>query len=93
MRVDIAEEFERDMRNYLPTGVTPAFDAVSTALSNDEFCPFSQPISRHYRAGGERVLSITDTASGLRMVYENDEKYGFRLIYNGNVDEYICLEP
>lgn len=93
VRVDIAEEFERNMQNYLPTGVTPAFDAVSMALSKGEFCPFGQSISRHYRAGGERVLSITDTASGQRMVYENDEKYGFRLIYNGDADEYICLEP
>ena len=25
--------------------------------------------------------------------YTFDEKYGFRLIYNGNADEYICLEP
>lgn len=92
-RVDMQTEYERNMQNYLPTGATPAFDAVSIALQNGNFCPFSQPISRHYRAGGERILSITDTASGLKMVYENDEKYGFRLIYNGNADEYICLEP
>jgi galactose mutarotase-like enzyme len=30
---------------------------------------------------------------GLRTVYENDEKYTFRLIYNGGGEGYICLEP
>lgn len=38
-------------------------------------------------------MSITDIGNGLRVVYENDEKYGFRLIYNGGSDGYICLEP
>ena len=26
-------------------------------------------------------------------MYENDERYAFRLIYNGGEDGYICLEP
>ena len=38
-------------------------------------------------------MSLTDVGVGLRMVYENDEKYGFRLIYNGGAEGYICLEP
>lgn len=91
VRVGVTEEFERNMQNYLPTGVTPALDAVSLELQNGTFCPFSQPISRHYRGAGE--MSITDTETGVRVVYENDAQYGFRLIYNGSADEYICLEP
>ncbi len=93
VRTDIAEEFERNMQNYLPTGETPVFDAVSAALASGTFCPFFLPISRHYRAKSGGGMSITDIKNGVRMVYENDEKYGFRLIYNGSADEYICLEP
>ncbi len=89
---DISEEYERNMEvNYLPTGVKPRFDAVSVSLSDGTYKPFDGKISRHYRGNGQ--MSITDIGNGLRVVYENDEKYGFRLIYNGGNDGYICLEP
>jgi galactose mutarotase-like enzyme len=38
-------------------------------------------------------MSITDTENRQRIVYENDKKYTFRLIYNGGSEGYICLEP
>ena len=79
------------MKNYLPTGKTPSFEEVSTALRDGVFDPFSAPISRHYRGNGNMV--IYDKENDLSMVYENDEKLPFRLIYNGNADGYICLEP
>ncbi len=89
---DVSEEYERNMEvNYLPTGVKPRFDAVSTSLSDGTYKPFDGPISRHYRGSGP--MWITDLGNGLRTVYENDEKYGFRLIFNGGRDGYICLEP
>lgn len=89
---DISEEYERNTEvNYLPTGIKPSFDAVSIALSEGTYKPFEQKASRHYR--GQGSMSITDIEKRLRMVYENDEKYGFRLIYNGGSDGYICLEP
>ena len=89
---DITEEYERNMEvNYLPTGVKPQFDKVSLALANGTYKPFEDKASRHYRGNGK--MSIADLKSGLRMVYENDEKYGFRLIYNGGEKGYICLEP
>ena len=89
---DITEEYERNMAvNYLPTGIKPSFDAVSTALSKGTYKPFDEKASRHYR--GKGIMTVTDTENGLRAVYENDEKYGFRLIYNGGEVGYICLEP
>ena len=94
MRVyaDITEEYERNMAvNYLPTGRKLPFDAVSAALSEGIFQPFGGPISRHYRGKGK--MSVTDLANKCRLVYENDEKYTFRLIYNGGKAGYICLEP
>lgn len=89
---NISEEYERYMEiNYLPTGVKPAFDATSLSLAEGTYKPFEKKASRHYRGQGE--MSLTDVAIGLRMVYENDTKYAFRLIYNGGRDGYICLEP
>ncbi len=89
---DISEEYERYMEiNYLPTGVKPDFDEVSASLSDGTYKPFEGKTSRHYRGQGK--MSLTDVGRGLRMVYENDEKYGFRLIYNGGDEGYICLEP
>ena len=89
---DISEEYERKMEiNYLPTGVKPPFDEASTLLAKGEYNPFDGRLSRHYR--GKGAMAITDHGAGIRIVYENDEKYGFRLIYNGGSDGYICLEP
>lgn len=89
---NISEEYERNMEtNYLPTGVKLKFDDVSASLSVGRYKPFEGKASRHYRGQGK--MSLTDVGRGLRMVYENDEKYGFRLIYNGGDEGYICLEP
>ena len=88
----ISEEYARNMEtNYLPTGEKPAFDKISEALLSGSLKPYDCKISRHYRGAG--IMSITDLAKRLRVVYENDEKYKFRLIYNGGEDGYICLEP
>jgi len=93
-RAEISEEYERNMAvNYLPTGNKPTFDNVSNALNEGEFSVRSLPVSRHFRAGGKGNLELYNKDKCLRMVYENDEKYAFRLIYNGKADEYICLEP
>ena len=89
----IAKEFERNMRVYLPTGRTPVFDEVSRALEEGRFSPVSQPISRHYRAGDNGVMTLFNRDRGVRILYENDPQYAFRLIYNGNANEYICMEP
>lgn len=90
----ISEEYERNMAvNYLPTGNKPTFDSVSKALNAGEFSVRSQPVSRHYRASDKGSLELYNKDKRLKMVYENDEKYAFRLIYNGKADEYICLEP
>lgn len=88
----ITEEYARNMEiNYLPTGEKPPFDAVSEALCQGTYDPFSGKISRHYR--GKGGMAISDLRRRLRAVYENDEKYGFRLIFNGGEEGYICLEP
>lgn len=87
----VSEEYERNMENYLPTGNKPEFDGISNQLANGELNPFGKQISRHYRAGGNGKMVIYDKGKNLSLVYENDEKFGFRLIFGR--DGYICLEP
>lgn len=93
VKVPISAEYARNMDNYLPTGETPPLDTVGKRLHNGLFNPFSAAVSRHYRSAGQGKMVIYDRGQDLSLVYENDEKFHFRLIYNGNADGYICLEP
>lgn len=90
---EISEEYERNMKNYLPTGVKPKFDEVSSALASGNFNPLEKSASKHYRSGGDGRMIIYDAKNDISVVYENDEKYKFRLIYCSSDDGYICLEP
>ena len=88
---DISEEYERNMKTYLPTGKILEFDDVSVSLEKGCFKPFDGYISRHYKASPNGKMIIYDRNNNLSIIYENDEKYQFRLIFNRG--EYICLEP
>ena len=87
----IEKEYERNVNNYLPTGNILEFDDVSKALANGVFKPFDMQASRHYKGLHKGKMVIYDSHNNLSIVYETDEKYKCRLIYNGG--EYICLEP
>ena len=89
--VDIYREYERNMKNYLPTGICPEPDEVTKALSDGTFDPVSKPISRHYKAGGDMRIELC--SNDYKVVYENNKNMPFRLIYNGDASGYICLEP
>ena len=89
---DITEEYERDMQNgALPTGRKPKFDSLSEAVMRGEFNPIKEKVSRLYKGGAR--MTVTDIGLRLRIVYENDEKYRFCLIYNGSEESAISLEP
>lgn len=92
-RVDILREFERNMDTYLPTGKEPAPDEVTRFLNSGEFNPFSRPISRHYESGPSGAMALCDRESGVSVMYRSSANLGYRLIYNGQADGYICLEP
>ena len=92
VQAQIAEEYARNTKNYLPTGEKPAFDSVSNALNMGVLNPYEAPVSRHYRSADSRMV-LYDAGRNLSVVYENDEKFRFRLIYNGKADGFICLEP
>lgn len=89
--VDCAEEHERNMSTYLPTGNILPHDTLSKQLTEGTFV-LDQSVSRHYRAGKDGTISITDTRTGLTMQYENCKEFGYRLVFS-NSTEFICLEP
>lgn len=91
VKAEVEEEIERNMSVYLPTGNLPPFDSVSNALNSGEFIS-NQPISRHYKTFDGAEISLYDQKSGVKIRYDN-EGFPFRLVYNGNADGYICIEP
>lgn len=89
---DIGNEIERD-RNYLPTGKLLSYDDVAEKINCGEFIPLEKVISIHCKAKKGGRIELTDIKQGVKLIYENDEKFGWRLFYNGSADNYICLEP
>lgn len=91
VKCEVVEEIERNMENYLPTGNLLSFDGVSKALNDGKFIS-NQQVSRHYKTFDKAEISLYDQKSGVIVRYES-KGFPFRLVYNGNADGYICLEP
>lgn len=89
----VGEEIERNMENYLPTGKFLSPDEITDKLNSGTLIPTEQKISRHYQSTDKGRIELRDILHKVSVVYENDEMQKFRLIYNGNADSYICLEP
>jgi aldose 1-epimerase len=90
---EVKDEVERNMQMYLPTGKILPDDEITHKLCRGTFLPFERTISRQYLKKDEGRVALIDKKRKLFVVYEIDEKFGFRLLYNGNVSEYICIEP
>ena len=90
---EVGELVERNMCNYIPTGRLLSSDAVTAALNRTDFAPCSEQISRHYRATGAGTMTLWDPQSGVTVRYRNDAKYGWRLLYNGEANAFVCMEP
>lgn len=93
VQADVGDLIERDPETYLPTGKITPPDEITHAFLSGSFSPTKHAISRHYRTTGCGRISLTDNARGVRLVYENDEGYPFRLFYNGGAKDLLCLEP
>lgn len=93
MFAEVGYEIERDKSTYLPTGRILPCDEVTSKIRSGELMPLESVMSRHYRAEKNGRIELSDTKRGIKLVYENDEKFGWRLFYNGKAGSYICLEP
>lgn len=89
---DVGNEIERD-KNYLPTGRFLPFDDVTKKIQSGKFNPFEKVVSRHYKIQNDGKIQLADVRKGIKLVYKTDKKFLYRLFYNGNANEYICLEP
>ena len=90
---ELGDEIERNMTNYLPTGVVLPSDEITKSFSDGSFKPCVNTLSRHYKAGRDGAIELYDIDKQVKITYKNDEKYNFRLFYNGGAKEFICLEP
>lgn len=90
---EVGDEIERNMKTYLPTGKIKPPDEVTEKIKGGAFMPLEKIISRHYKSEKSGRMELTDIKKHIKLVYENDEKFAWRLFYNGNAESYICLEP
>ena len=90
---EVGDEIERNTTNYLPTGKILPEDDISRQLKCGEFKPVGNKISRHYKADKDGRIELLDKENGIKIIYDNDKKFGWRLFYNGNADEFVCIEP
>lgn len=90
---DVTDLIERNMDTYLPTGKILNADEITKQFQQGIFLPCAYRISRHYKSGANGEMCIRDTKRNLSVRYENSANMGFRLLYNGNADQYICMEP
>lgn len=90
---EVGDEIERNMSTYLPTGRILSSTEHSLCFQNGKFVPVGEPISKHYQATKAGKIELLDHKSRIKICYENASEFGWRLFYNGDADEYICLEP
>ena len=89
---EIGNEAERD-ENYLPTGRILACDDSDTKINAGSFMPFECPISKNCKIQNNGKAELHDLKNNIKVVYENDMKFDWRLLYNGNADGFLCIEP
>ena len=90
---EVGDEIERNTTSYVPTGRILPNDGISEALNDGSFAPAKDSISRHYKAAGDGRLELLDVEKRLKVVYCVDERFGWRLLFNGGRQDFICLEP
>ena len=89
----IIDEIERDAVRYLPTGRVLKGDNIFHQFKEGKLLPCKNKISKHYKAEKDGIIELLDVEKRIKVVYSNDEKFGWRLFYNGGSNEFICLEP
>lgn len=85
-------DFERDMRNYIPTGKIFYDFEEKEQLNEGKWKPSLHAITKSLKIeNGKAVISRDGT--GDILVYECDPLYGYRHVFNGGNKDFICVEP
>lgn len=90
--METADEIERNMANYMPTGVRLPKHEFQDAFSNGSFIPGNHIISRLYEMKSP-CLELLDVKKRVKISYIYDEKYKYCMMFNGGNKEFFCLEP
>jgi len=93
LTLDTAEEYGRNMANYLPDGTRYADHELQSMLDNGTLCPAAHTISRLYRMGSAHTMELQDRESGARIRYTAGDTYGYWMVYNGGNHDFLCVEP
>ena len=89
----VTDHIERDEKQHLPTGKVLEKDSITEHLNKGTFMPAENGISRHYKVGNQRNMYIYDYENKYSICYANSANMGYRMIFNGEAKDYICLEP
>lgn len=82
---EVEKEIERDER-FLPTGRTFA------VKNSQAVFPVNQAISKVFKTAACGKIRIIDTKKKAFVDYLPDEKFLYRVLFNGGSDEFICAE-
>ncbi|MFD0589879.1 aldose 1-epimerase [Paenibacillus sp. GCM10027627] len=81
----------------LPTGRTVPLSPDEQAMRTEGISPFRSPLDHHYKSAaldGHNRMVLTDTRTGIELVYEAGAAYRQWMIWNnGGTPGFICPEP
>lgn len=92
LQIDLGEEILRDDARLLPTWETATDTPLHRQAANGTLVPVHCTISRHFAQGNAHRMTLTDTRTGARIVYETPD-YGYWMLYNGGAQDLLCVEP
>ncbi|WP_438433241.1 aldose 1-epimerase [Gorillibacterium sp. sgz500922] len=96
VKVTIGERWELNDR-MLPTGRFQELDANERKLQDEGVSPYFAAMDNHYTAkpqGGRNRMELTDTRTGLTLVYDAGTAYKQWMIWNnGACGSFFCPEP
>ena len=92
MRLDTAAEYPRDQKTYLPDGTVLTDYPDREALARGTFVPAARPVSRLFKMGDDKTMTLTDPGSGVRVTYRAERGYGYWMVFSPSPD-FVCAEP
>ncbi len=93
MRLDTGAEYSRNMQTYLPDGKVFTDYPDRDALRQGTFVPAPCRMSRLFRMGSSKTLTLTDPRGHVQMTYEALKGYHYWMVYNGLSPDFLCVEP
>lgn len=93
LSLDTEEEYGRDGNTYLPDGTACREHPLRHALESGTLIPAEHTISRLYRMGNLRTMTLTDLSEKVCVRYHAGDSYRYWMVYNGGDPRYICVEP